>query len=188
MSNMTFTDCRFEENTAGYSGGAMRVDSASALTVRNSVFLNNTAVSDRYNGGGDGGAIYVWGGTPQVEFHSCDFRLNTAADSGGGGGGVKHDAGGSLLVDGSTFKNNWAKYSGGGISATGGVEQVYHIPYIIYHISYILILERSELLILCGHVNELQGRRHRSRGGPTGRAYITHFNFERTELLIYTAA
>ena len=122
MSNMTFTDCRFEENIAGYSGGAMRVDSASVLTVRNSVFLNNTAVSDRYNGGGQGGAIYVWEGTPRVEFHSCDFRLNTAAD--GGGGGVELEAAGSLLVDGSTFKDNWAKYSGGGITATGEVEQV----------------------------------------------------------------
>lgn len=101
----------------------MRLDSASALTVRNSVFLNNTAVSDGYLDG-RGGAILVSGGTPQVEFHSSDFRLNTAANS---GGGVHHDAGGSLLLDGIGMEDNWARYAGGGVYASGGIEQVHFL-------------------------------------------------------------
>lgn len=64
-SILNFTDCRFEDNTAGFSGGGVRADSASLVTATNSLFMRNAALGEN-NFGGEGGGVYCPGGSPQV--------------------------------------------------------------------------------------------------------------------------
>lgn len=120
LAIMDFTDCHFEANSAALTGGAVRADSASRVTARSSVFYKNVATGSDF-GSGLGAALYLFGGTPQVEFHECDFRANNASNS---GGAVYHDAAGSLAVNTTTMVGNWARYGGAGIVARGDIEQV----------------------------------------------------------------
>lgn len=101
----------------------MRVDSAALLSATNSLFLGNIAHgtdTDWDSGDGHGGALYLSGGQPEVDFDSCEFRDNNSSDY---GGAVNYDAAGRLSVVSTTVSMNWAHYMGGGIWASG-VEEV----------------------------------------------------------------
>lgn len=122
-SVMEFTDCRFEGNTAEHSGGAVRADSAAILLARSTVFLENLALgTDTYSSDtGNGGALFLSGGTPQVELYDCELRGNNGSLF---GGALRHDAAGKLLLNGTRVAGNWARYGGGGVHAGGGVGKV----------------------------------------------------------------
>ena len=80
------------------SGGALHIEGASTLTVKDSVFLGNEAI------GGNGGSAAK--GSNQGAY---------VVDSGEGGAIVNHD-GGTLVISGSTFMTNEAI---GGSNASG---------------------------------------------------------------------
>lgn len=70
---------------------------------------------------GLGGAIHLAGGTPQLSFLDCELRSNNATSR---GGAVYYNAEGAISTNATRFEANWAKYTGGGIYAAGGVTQV----------------------------------------------------------------
>ncbi|CAM9092872.1 unnamed protein product [Scytosiphon promiscuus] len=131
LAYLEFTSCRFQGNTAEQYGGAIKANSAFAVTARDSLFLENTADStlssawSPNDGEGEGGAVHLSGGTPQLEFHQCVLRANNATERGGavfyegdGGGTV-----GGITVNSTSFEANWAQGYGGGIRG-GGIGQV----------------------------------------------------------------
>jgi predicted outer membrane repeat protein len=100
---VTIVNSTLADNFAGLTGGGFGDQNAQgSLTVRNSVFLNNTATG---NGGG------IAAGGPVTSITSSEIDGNT---SGGTGGGLFAN-GVQLLVQGSTFANNLASGNGGGI-------------------------------------------------------------------------
>lgn len=110
-------------NTAEQYGGAVKANSASSMTATSTIFLGNIADGSLSTStdAGRGGAIYLSGGTPQLEFHACQLRSNNASN---GGGAVFYDAGGGITVNATRLEANWAANWGGGIYARGEVAQV----------------------------------------------------------------
>lgn len=94
----------------------MCAESTMVISIRNTAFLENMAKGEYY--GGEGGAIYSPGGSPQMELYGCEFRGNNASES---GGAVFYSATGSVLVNSTNFVTNWAGNGGGAVRATGGV-------------------------------------------------------------------
>lgn len=121
-------------------GGAIRAESPASLIARNTVFLKNLVTSDDFDG--LGGAIFVSEGTPQLEFHGCDFQRNNASTN---GGALYYDAGGSMMFNGTSFVGNWARESGGGIFAKGAVGQV---RFCTLYIGLRIFLYRMEFIVL----------------------------------------
>jgi CSLREA domain-containing protein len=80
-------DCRFENNTAARSGGA--VNTFGNLTINNSSFTGNTA--------GEGGAIFAVGAT----ISNSTFTNNASQSAAGGA-----VSGGTLSITGSAFTGN----------------------------------------------------------------------------------
>ena len=77
FSNPIFTDCRFEANVGGSSGGAICTDGGANTRCRSCVFTGNSA--------GRGGAIEIVGNS-QAKITNCVLWNNTATGLGGGGG------------------------------------------------------------------------------------------------------
>lgn len=93
--------CRFEDNSAGASGGGIAIYGGS-LTVAGCAFIGNTAQVN------NGGAIMNGSGALTIE--ASTFTENSAF----AGGAVYHDNG-AALVTGSSFSANWASSEGGAI-------------------------------------------------------------------------
>ena len=109
-------------NSAEQHGGAVKADSAAAVSVTDTIFLENTATGSTFDtDAGQGGAIYLAGGTPQLEFHGCELRSNNAS---GTGGAVFYEAGGGITVNDTRLEANGARYSGGAIYAGGDISEV----------------------------------------------------------------
>jgi len=128
--------CRFEGNTAGW-GGAVSVDQATAVTIRESVFVDNSAES------GYGGALRIYRAA-MVELIDSEFRGNSAEYAGGAylytyepttvlrcqfvNNLATGSDGGGLYVRGSArltecdFVGNHARTGGGGLFALGFVD------------------------------------------------------------------
>eukprot|EP00752_Nemacystus_decipiens_P011444 g10163.t1 len=122
LSTMEFTECLFEGNSAELHGGAIKADSATAISATNTIFLENMATGSAFDAdGGAGGAIYLTGGAPQLDFHGCEVRANNATAS---GGAVFYEAGGGITVNATRLEANGAKYSGGAIRAGGDIAEV----------------------------------------------------------------
>ena len=73
-------NCVFKNNDASYESGGAVYLYGSGATVRNSVFINNSA--DTRMGLTGGGALYVFGNSVTVE--NCEFYNNTQKRSNGG--------------------------------------------------------------------------------------------------------
>lgn len=120
-------DVWFDDNQAGYSGGALSVGGAQCLTdveIIGSVFTNNEASC--------GGAIELWEGfqgETVLRIDETTFQGNRAGTQGGSGsGGALCSEMGSptLRVQRSTFVGNTATQSGGAaILSTSGVDAVF---------------------------------------------------------------
>lgn len=76
--------------------------------------MNKSAAQNGF--GGSGGAIYVSGGTPQMEIQGCEFSANNASDV---GGALCYEAAAELTVSSSLISGNWAAYGGGALSVYG---------------------------------------------------------------------
>ncbi|CAG4930671.1 fibronectin type III domain-containing protein [Acidithrix sp. C25] len=98
---LTVTNSTFFNNSAisGYGGQGGAIANDGALTVTNSTFFNNTAGGQN---GGQGGGIF-YSGTLTVA--NSTFFNNIAGGQGDQGGGI-YGNGGTLTVTNSTFFNN----------------------------------------------------------------------------------
>jgi hypothetical protein len=102
--------CTFRGNRAGTGGmgGALYNDYYSDLSVEDSMLENNSAP------GGQGGGIYNTGNLFMVK----DTLTGNSASS-GMGGGVANAISGTLIVENSTFSDNFGGTAGGGIISGG---------------------------------------------------------------------
>ena len=114
---MTVLGCRFSGNSADMAGGAISFlhqlegGNAGGLVVSNSVFINNSCVSE-------GGAITADTDVPTTSLTivDCNFENNhvTKADPSGGRGGAISHVSGPMVVRHNRFFNNTAANPGNG--------------------------------------------------------------------------
>lgn len=116
---LTVSDCDFTNNTVsnGDSGGAIYVYSATAVSIINCTFSDNSA--------GSGGAVYASQNAP-VTMQNCIFTSNTA---GSFGGAVYASSLSSLTLLGDTFANNTAQF-GGAVYLAGGTFTVINCVFV----------------------------------------------------------
>jgi len=108
---LTISNCVFAGNSAFTNGGAVNINASGAqpVSVINTLFINNTALT----GTGGGGSF---GGSGPMGIYGCTFASNSAP-LGGGGFYVK----GPLVVTNSTFYANTSTNGvGGGINSGYG--------------------------------------------------------------------
>ena len=104
---LTITTCTFDNNVAGYYGGAVYKGGSGALEVRGSVFSDNQS-------GGPGGSI-GFNGPDGVTIVDCQFN----ASSGGTGGSVSVESSYGLIVNNSTFIDSQSSGNGGALYFRG---------------------------------------------------------------------
>lgn len=107
-SNMTVTDCAFNDNYTGNSGTALFVDGGSKASITDSKFNGNAAPN------GSGGAIYNYAAT--LETAKCEFTNNTSQNN---GGAVFLSNVVSATVNDTSFSGNTA-LNGGGVMVDNG--------------------------------------------------------------------
>ncbi|MBR2006306.1 MAG: hypothetical protein IJ991_19285, partial [Thermoguttaceae bacterium] len=131
--------CVFENNTATFDGGALRLDNASSVSITDCVFIGNTSgnnggavsalasnltltgnVFENNAAGIDGGALFLVGST-SVSITDCVFNENETTYR---GGAIYKDSDTTMTIVDSTFEVNKAGNEGGAICAYGflGVE------------------------------------------------------------------
>ena len=90
-------------------GGVFYIANNSIVTIQNSQFINNSALSENV-----GGVLYAKDGANDITIINCQFINNSVLDF-GDGGGVMYIADGlyKIMISHSQFINNWAKYDGG---------------------------------------------------------------------------
>ena len=112
-STMTIEDCTIQNNRIlyGYKGGGMYAVGNSDVYIRDTDFLNNTAVQ------GAAGAIYSEGGI--LDIIGCRFESHIS----GSAGGAIECLGGVLRLEDSEFINNQCGSFGAAVLA-GGAESV----------------------------------------------------------------
>jgi predicted outer membrane repeat protein len=110
---VTVTNSTIQGNvTHGFGGGFADENNLGALVVTNSLFQNNTAVTD-------GGAIFEGG--PSTTITNSEFRGNFANGNGGAlflgqnAGGTPAVTTSTFTISNTTFANNTANTNGGGI-------------------------------------------------------------------------
>ncbi len=144
-ADVTLTDLRVVANEArGGNGGGVRFTSGARGLLRNVVVDSNRTVGDLQPGGGlsvaggavvhmRGGAVrfnrvsHGWGGGVRVldaslTLDTVDVRGNVVEGGAGTGGGLLAEgASGSLLLRGSTVRDNMSPVNAGGLSLTNGL-------------------------------------------------------------------
>ena len=110
--NTRIINSTFKSNEAN-AGGAIEINSAPNVSIINSYFENNTAKRH-------GGAIMAL--TTDCIINNCEFVNNTAVSGGGvyiaeSESDVTYYSNNHILN--STFRNNYARYGGGAVTATG---------------------------------------------------------------------
>lgn len=127
-SNMTVTDCAFNDNYTENSGTALFVDGGSKAIITDSKFDGNAAPS------GSGGAIYNYAAT--LETANCEFINNTSKNNGGAvylakvvsatvsdtsfSGGTATNGGG-VMVDSCDVTLNRCTFKDSNVTGTTGV-------------------------------------------------------------------
>ena len=115
---LTIRNSRFNNNTAGRSGGAVYAQGRQ-INITNCYFSNNTLTQTaadyyyyNYNYNGEGGALYI-SSQQDINIQNVYFYNNRAGNMSGNGGAIYFD-GGNIIVTNSTFINNTAVSGGGG--------------------------------------------------------------------------
>ena len=103
----------------GVHGGGIYNNNTGTLTVINSTFLDNSALTV-HAAGGSGGAIYSSGTLSVI---NCIFSGNSSVSTFYGGGGI-FIMSGSVTVSNTTFLSNLSRDSGGGIFVYDGTLEV----------------------------------------------------------------
>ncbi|MEE9335902.1 MAG: Ig-like domain-containing protein [Granulosicoccaceae bacterium] len=146
--NLAISDSTFSRNNASIGdGGAIYMQGTGTLDVSDSELYDNHAVGTGGTGGGNGGAIALYGGvsasltsnyihdnttwrdgggllsntTGSLSITSTTFESNNASSYGGGAYIV-----GDVTITGSTFSANSAKFGGGGLTLLSGETTVNH--------------------------------------------------------------
>ena len=134
--DLTIQNCVFEDNEAGYAGGAFRQTELSNINtvidgsvfknnickganggavtlqkgenavIKNSLFIGNSAMN-----GNNGGAVGVGSGSSNFLIRNSTFLKNNAYE----GGAISSDSSRYVYIVGSTFKENYATSSAGAI-------------------------------------------------------------------------
>ncbi len=121
--NLTLTNCDFNNNKCGGSGGAVCYIGNGICSVTNCKFTNNKTIVLGINSGGDGGALSTSGsgsgGTYSVS--GCTFINNSALNATAHGGAIMN-TNGALTVVYCRFVGNSAPLAtnGNSIAQTGG--------------------------------------------------------------------
>ncbi|MCA9310575.1 MAG: hypothetical protein KDA21_05165, partial [Phycisphaerales bacterium] len=131
----TVSDVDFENNTAGWDGGAVTSSDSSSLTIDSgSTFIGNSAATDggaisstdasalfvsdstfTSNLSDRGGAIFSADGSSPSDVSGSSFLSNAAWTD---RGGAIANAGSSLMISLCSFENNTSSASGGAVSTT----------------------------------------------------------------------
>ena len=114
--NVSITGCTFQNNSAGYDGGAvMLYGSTGDVSITDCTFLGNSA--------NRGGAVELYESTGDVRITGCTFQGNSAGGD-GGGAVMLHGSTGDVSITGSTFQNNSAGGGGGAVMLHGSTGDV----------------------------------------------------------------
>ncbi len=108
LYTLDFDGCRFEGNAAGFDGGAVSVENAGELTIRDCDFVANSAGSERY-----GGALFLTG-NHRVTVQSSRFSGNSA-----GYGGVVYSQDPYRASSTETWTNNTVQESTARVGGVG---------------------------------------------------------------------
>ena len=107
-STVTLDNTDLLSNTAGTAAGAVRVFDGGTLNIVNGSELNNNRALS-----GEGGAIAVTSGTPDINLADVVLRDNTAATA---GGAIYQDTGTLDFTGGWTLRSNTAGGNGGAVA------------------------------------------------------------------------
>ena len=107
-TTVTFSDCRFENNTSSSDGGAVYIAASATATFSDCIFGNaeyeNLGNSCTGSIGG-GGAVYATGAS--ITLSNCEFYYNKATGDSGNGGAIGADSSSTVTItEGCIFKNN----------------------------------------------------------------------------------
>ena len=133
-ASATITDSTFTDNSANLGGAVSLPGIDSNSIIDNCTFTDNTAAAN-------GGAVYYWSNTADLEITDSTFTGNSAPDGGAVyfcgysdltvtgseftdntadyGGAIENEGFGALTVDDSKFTENAATVSGGAIISSG---------------------------------------------------------------------
>lgn len=107
-TTVTFSDCRFENNTSSSDGGAVYIEASATVTFSDCIFGNaeNENLGNSCTGArGAGGAVYATGAS--ITLSNCEFYYNKATGDYGNGGAIGAESSSTVTItDGCTFKNN----------------------------------------------------------------------------------
>lgn len=115
VENCTFINCSCRNN-----GGAVEFFT-SYSTMRNCVFINNTAKSVSSGNNGHGGGLLFTGSAYNITVYDCVFINNTGLY----GGGAEASGVNSSMIN-CTFEGNTAKKEGGGLRFAGKDSSLYN--------------------------------------------------------------
>jgi len=118
-TGLTVEDCIFTDNEAGMGGA---IYSRGTLVVRRTLFEGNSAKKTGTASGGGGGGIQI-AADATVTIEDCDFYANTA-ETGGGGILAGHESvkAPTVMVSGTTFRENIVNGNTGAIGTGGGYQ------------------------------------------------------------------
>ncbi|MDY5121830.1 MAG: InlB B-repeat-containing protein [Treponema porcinum] len=107
-TTVTFSDCRFENNTSSSDGGAVYIEASATGTFSDCIFGNaeyenlGNSCTGSYGGGG---AVYATGAS--ITLSNCEFYYNKATGDYGNGGAIGADTSSTVTITkGCTFKYN----------------------------------------------------------------------------------
>lgn len=107
-TTVTFSDCRFENNTSSSDGGAVYIEASATVTFSDCIFGNaeNGNLGNSCTGArGAGGAVYATGAS--ITLSNCEFYYNKATGGYGNGGAIGADSSSTVTItEGCIFKNN----------------------------------------------------------------------------------
>ena len=107
-TTVTFSDCRFENNTSSSDGGAVYIAKSATGTFSDCIFGNaeNETLGNYCTGAtGGGGAVYATGAS--ITLSNCEFYYNKATGDYGNGGAIGADTSSTVTITkGCTFKYN----------------------------------------------------------------------------------
>lgn len=132
----TIVDSKFEDNDADHNGAGIYASNSEEASIADTIFRNN--ISEGYGGGiaintsvtlqnctfesneaNDGGAVSSHPSS-SVNIQSSTFTANRATGIDEGGGGALFNYQGNLLIQNSSFENNYAYGEGGGAIESRG--------------------------------------------------------------------
>ena len=107
-TTVTFSDCRFENNTSSSDGGAVYIAKSATGTFSDCIFGNaeDENLGNYCTGAtGGGGAVYATGAS--ITLSNCEFYYNKATGDCGNGGAIGADSSSTVTITvGCIFNNN----------------------------------------------------------------------------------